>query len=138
MEDRDISSIKKQLQLLNRHLAVSRRSLGDLLKEEKPRIALRDGSKHLFKKAELGKIATILPRREHSKLRLPIYIELSPDRFGSGTGRISGKLECKIVSEILGVTCEDDEIFIYRPDMRKLRRDLPTTTQYMFTAVAGI
>ncbi|MFQ5888175.1 MAG: DUF61 family protein, partial [Candidatus Hydrothermarchaeales archaeon] len=133
MENRDISIIRKEVQFLNKHLAKERRSLEDLLKEDKPRIILRDGSRHLFKKAELEKLARILPEGEHSNLRLPIYIELSPDRFGSGTARITGKVDCQLIAKIIDLKYEKDEIFIYRPDIRKLRRELPTTTQYMFT-----
>ncbi len=138
MENRDISLIQKEVQLLNRHLARERRSLKDLLDEDKPRITLRDGSSHLFKKAELEKLAKDLPKDQHTKLRLPIYIELSSDRFGAGTARITGKIECQIISKILNLKHERDEIFIYRQDIRKLRRELPTTTQYMFTLSAGI
>ncbi len=138
MENRDISLIQKEVQLLNRHLAKERKNLEGLLIEEKPRILLQDGSRHLFKKSELEKLARILPPDKHSSLRLPIYIELSPDRFGRGTARISGKINCQIISHILDLKYEKDEIFIYRLDIRKLRRELPTTTQYMFTVGAGL
>ncbi|MFQ5975995.1 MAG: DUF61 family protein [Candidatus Hydrothermarchaeales archaeon] len=133
MENRDISFIRKEVQLINRHLAKERRSLEELLREDKPGILLRDGSRHLLKKAELEKLAMILPRSEHINLRLPIYIELSSERFGSGTARITGRFNCQVIAKILNLKYEKDEIFIYRPDIRKLRRELPTTTQYMFT-----
>jgi len=138
MGNRDVSLIRNEVQFLNRHLAKEKKNLGGLLIEETPGILLDDGSRHLFKKSELEKLAKILPSDKYSSLRLPIYIELSPDRFGSGTARISGKINCQVISDILELKYEKDEIFIYRLDIRKLRRELPTTTQYMFTVGAGL
>ncbi|MBI5253809.1 MAG: DUF61 family protein [Euryarchaeota archaeon] len=132
MQDRTSHIISKQLEMLNRHLAVAKRDLESLLKEEKPRIALRDGSTHSFRKEELEKISRILPRELHPRLMLPIYIELS-DKYGKGTARISGSSECKVVAHVLGREAPGDEFFVYRPELKKLRKELPTTTQYMFT-----
>lgn len=133
MQDRTAHVISKHLQMLNRHLAVAKRDLESLLKEEKPRIALRDGSTHSFKKEELEKISKILPRELHPKLMLPIYIELSSDKYGEGNARISGSPECKVAAHVLGREAPGDELFVYKPELKKLRRELPTTTQYMFT-----
>jgi hypothetical protein len=124
--------ISKQVQMLNRHLAIARRDLESLLREEKPKITLKDGSTHSFRKEELEKIGRILPHELHSKLMLPIYIELS-DKYGGGTARISGKSECKVIAHVLGKKMQGDELFIYKPELKQLRRELPTTTQYMFT-----
>lgn len=138
MEGRDFSLFRKEVQFLNKHLAKERKDLEVLLREDKPSILLKDGSKHRFKKTELEKLASLLPKDLISNLRLPIYIELSPDRFGSGTARITGMVECQLVAKILDIDYEKDEIFVYRPDLRKLRRELPTTTQYLFTVGAGL
>lgn len=118
---------------MNRHLAKSRVDLESLLKEEKPKVILRDGSKHILKKEELKKLASLLPESMHRRVRLPVYIELSSGKYGSGTGRVSGEVECEVVRKVLGKDDNGDELFIYRPDMKKLRKELPTTTQYMFT-----
>ncbi|MFQ5901611.1 MAG: DUF61 family protein [Thermodesulfobacteriota bacterium] len=133
MHDRSFRILSKQLQLLNRHLAKSRRELNSLLKEDRPEVILRDGSRHIFKKGELTKIANILPYNMHN-IKLPLYIELSPEKFGRGTARILGKAECRLVSNILGIKESKEELFLYRHDILKLRKELPTTTQYMFTA----
>ncbi len=125
--------LSRQLQLLNSHLAKSRRSLESLLMEDEPFIELRDKSEHYFKREELRKIANLLTPRERQHLRLPIYIELSSDKYGGGTARIAGKLEVKIVAAILGKEPSGDALFVYRPELRALRKELPTTTQYMFT-----
>jgi uncharacterized protein (UPF0216 family) len=133
MVDPSFRILSKHVQALNRHLAKSRADLGSLLKEEEPKIELRDGSEHAFKREELLKLADILPEYLHKKLRLPIYIELSSDKYGSGTGKISGELECRVAREVLKRGDEGDEFFIYMPEIRILRKELPTTTDYMFT-----
>lgn len=125
--------ISKQLQMLNRHLAIAKRDLESLLKEEKPKIMLRDGSIHSFKKEELEKIGKILPQEQRPKLMLPIYIELGSEKYGEGTARITGKNECKVAAHVLGRTASGDELFVYKPELKQLRKELPTTTQYMFT-----
>ncbi len=133
MEDKSFRILSKQLQNMNRHLAKSRVDLESLLKEEKPKVILRDGSKHILKKEELKKLASLLPESMHRRVRLPVYIELSSGKYGSGTGRVSGEVECEVVRKVLGKDDNGDELFIYRPDIQKLRKELPTTTQYMFT-----
>jgi hypothetical protein len=138
MEDKSFRILSKQLQALNKHLAKSKVDLGSLLKEEKPKIILRDGSKHVFKKEELKKLASLLPESMHKRLRLPVYIELSSDRYGSGTGRVTGEVECKVIRKVLDKSDNGDELFIYRPEIRKLRKELPTTTQYMFTLASDV
>ncbi len=125
--------MSKQLEMLNRHLAKEKRDLKSLLGEKKARIALRDGSMHLFDMKELEKIGSILPVDEHSRLRLPIYIEMSSAKYGEGTSRIVGRLECKVVASVLEKEAVGDELFVYKPELKKLRKELPTTTQYMFT-----
>lgn len=125
--------LAKQLQILNRHLPISKRSLASLLREPAPCIALKDGSEHCFKKEELKKLSKIIPPDDWSKLSLPILIELGSSLYGRGTARISGKLECQIAAKVLGKDFEGEELFIYRPELKKLRKELPTTTQYMFT-----
>lgn len=131
--DRDHRLFARQLELLNRHLAVSKRDLESLRREERPRLALRDGSTHLIKREELERLRELVPEELRSQLLLPIYIELAAERYGEGTARIAGKAECLVVARILGREAQGDELFIYKPEVRVLRKALPTTTQYMFT-----
>lgn len=133
MEDPSFRILSKQVQALNRHLAKSRADLGGLLKEEEPKVILRDGSEHVFEHEELLKLASLLPQYLHKRLRLPIYIELCSDKYGSGTGRVTGELECRVIRKVLDKSGEGDELFIYRPEIRVVRKEMPTTTDYMFT-----
>ena len=126
------SAESKILQSLNNHLPKNRKSLSTLLAEDKPRVFDKEGSSHRFKKDELNLIAEIVPERYHKLVKLPIYIEMTPD-YGSGTAVVRGYHNCSIVQYVLGMEKEKtDEIIIYRPDVRILRRVLKTTTQYVF------
>lgn len=131
--------LKKQIQDLNKHLPKKRATLASLLEQEKPRITSKDGSTHRFKKSELEYIAEILPEELHKRLRLPIIIRISPG-LGRGAARISGKTERIVVKEILGKEKsgeEGEELVIYRPEVRVIRKKLPTTTQYAFMISAS-
>lgn len=128
----------KFIQTLNRHLPRKRKTLKELLLEDRPSIESLDGSTHFFDKKELEKLASIVPEWEHGRLRLPIYLEMSSG-MERGTIKISGRLECRVISIILHegeaekVTEERAAMTIYYPHLMKLRRELSSTTQFMFT-----
>jgi uncharacterized protein (UPF0216 family) len=121
--------LKKQILSLNRHLPRQRKSLKELLKEDKPHVIGVDGTRQRFKTYEIKKIAEIIPPEEHHLLKLPIYLEIESQTSGT---HISGKLELKVVCHILNLKDCHSEKYIYRPEMRLLRKELPTTTQYIF------
>ncbi len=128
----------KFIQTLNRHLPRKRKTLKELLLEEKPVIEGIDGSIHTFDKSELEKLASKIQVEEHDKLRLPIYLEMSSS-MERGSIRISGKLECRIINSILhegdkkAKAEERDSMVIYYPYLTKIRKELSTSTQFMFT-----
>lgn len=124
--------LKKQIKNLNTHLPKSRKTLAKLLDMEKPNITNRDGSNYRFKKSELDYLSNILPKEKYSKLRLPIIIRVS-SQLGQGVSKITGEMEKKVISKILDKESEEgEELLIYRPETRKVRRKLPTATQYAF------
>jgi len=133
--NRDDRLLKKQIMVLNRHLPRKRKTLKELLGEEKPHVLGTDGSRHRFKKNELYKIASLIPEESWGRLKLPLYIEISSQMSGS---RIKGEQECRIVCQILKKEDCGEEIYIYRWDIKLVRRELPTTSQYMFTAIHTI
>lgn len=123
------------IQTLNRHLPKKRAALKQLLQEDKPGIENQDGSIHSFDKKELERLASIIPEWEQDKLRLPIYLEMSSS-MERGSIRISGRSECAAINRILGKETPEkrvDSMIIYYPHLLKIRKELPTTTQYMFT-----
>ena len=128
-QNQDDRLLKKQIMVLNRHIPRRRKTLKELLEEDRPHVLGTDGSRHRFKKNELNKIASLIPKTSQAQLKLPLYIEISSEMSGS---RIKGKLECMLVCEILGKNDCGEEIYIYRGDVRVVRRELATTSQYIF------
>ncbi|HII83949.1 MAG TPA: DUF61 family protein [Methanobacterium subterraneum] len=127
--NQDDRLLKKQIMVLNRHLPQRRKTLKELLEEEKPHVIGTDGSRHRFKKNELDKISSMIPEVSWGRLKLPLYIEISSQMSGS---RIKGKLECELVCQILNKEDCGEEIYIYRGDTKIVRRKLPTTSQHIF------
>jgi uncharacterized protein len=124
----------KTIQTLNQHLPAKRLYLSDLLKMEKPGIKGKDNTFFVIDRSELELISQSLPRFMWSKLRLPLLIEMAPD-FGSNSARIQGEAEVEVVCKILKKGKPDKKyLVIYIPEIRELRRILPTATQYAFLA----
>lgn len=127
--DRADSILKKQVVSLNRHLPRRRKTLAELLEEEKPHVMGADGTRHRFKNAELKKIVGLIEKEDYKKLKLPIYIEIESMTSGA---RIAGRVESTIVCKILNIDPCKRELFIYRPQIKALRSEFPTATQYIF------
>jgi hypothetical protein len=122
----------KTIQTMNQHLPSRRINLTELLAMEKPGIKGKDNTFFIMEKAELDLISQSLPRFLWSRLRLPLLIEMSPD-FGNGAARVQGEPEVELVSKLLGKERPSArQMIIYLPEVRELRRKLPTTTQYAF------
>ena len=122
----------KTIQTMNQHLPSRRINLTELLAMEKPGIKGKDNTFFIIEKAELDLISQSLPRFLWSRLRLPLLIEMSPD-FGNGAARVQGEPEVELVSKLLGKERpRAKQMIIYLPEVRELRRKLPTTTQYAF------
>ncbi|HEY9206014.1 MAG TPA: DUF61 family protein [Candidatus Methanoperedens sp.] len=135
-EDLDKRISLKFIQTLNRHLPAKRKTLKELLLEDRPNVKNQDGTTHSFDKKELEKLASIISENEHGALRLPLYLEMSSS-MERGNIKISGRLECKILKKILEIPEKNGEIrdsmIIHYPHLAKIRKELSTTTQFMFT-----
>lgn len=128
----DKNVLVKTIQTLNQHLPGKRLTLADLLSMEKPGVKGKDNAFFIMDKSELELISQSLPRFLWNRLRLPMLIEMSPD-FGTGSARIQGVAEVELVSKILNKSRTfERQLIIYMPEVRELRRKLPTTTQYAF------
>lgn len=121
--------LKKQVISLNRHLPRRRKTLAELLEEEKPHVTGVDGTRHRFRNSELKKIAGLIDKSDYKNLKLPIYIEIESTHAGA---RIAGRLETQITCKILKIDSCKNELFIYRPEIRVLRSEFQTATQYIF------
>ena len=120
---------KKQILSLNKHLPRQKKFLDELLLDKRPHVVGGDNNRHRFKRDELRRISEIIDESEYHLLRLPIYIEIDSNASGS---RISGRLENNVTCKVLKIKDCGDEIYLYRKDIRLLRKELPTTTQYVF------
>ncbi len=128
----DKNVLVKTIQTMNQHLPGKRLTLAELLNMEKPGTKGKDNTFFIMDKPELQLISESLPRFMWNRLRLPMLIEMSPD-FGSGSARIQGEAEVEVVGKILGKPrTYEKQLIIYMPEVRELRRKLPTTTQYAF------
>lgn len=128
------NTLIRQVRNLNSHTAKEKKTLNELLNEENPSFITKKDEEISIEKEELKEIADILPAHLHSKLKLPIYIEIGK-RYGKGKYRIQGKVESKLVKKILDKeeNISDKEIFINKAELRETRKKLKTTTKYTFT-----
>ena len=125
----DDKTIKGFLHGLNTNF--KRKPLYDLLNEDKPFVII-GGKRHRIKKRELNLIKE-LNASENLKIPIPLEVDAS---LGDGTVIINGIEEVKIISKILdkdiNLFDENKIMYIYKPELRILRRELPTTTNYLF------
>ncbi|AFK22223.1 DUF61 family protein [Pyrococcus sp. ST04] len=125
--------IEFEIARINSHLPRSRKSLRELLSMDNPRIKLRDGSDHYFKKGELEYLRSLLDEEDTERLKLPIVLEISTvDR---GHFIVRGKVEVKVIKRVLGFEegYEEESILkLPRYYLSTVRRKLPTTTVHAF------
>ncbi|NJE26168.1 DUF61 family protein [Thermococcus sp. MV5] len=130
---KDDEIIQKELSRLNVHLPKSRKKLSQLLEEEEPKVQLRDGQFHYFKREELEYILSLIEEHEREFLYIPIILEITTTWHGYF--RVRGKVAVKIIEKILGnydMLEEKTEIILPRYLLPKIRKKLPTTTTYAF------
>jgi uncharacterized protein (UPF0216 family) len=127
-------SLKGELRVINAHLPIQQKTLAGLLAEDIPGIACKDGSAHLFKRKELTYLAGFLDEEERKSLLLPLLIEVNPGRDEIAVV-CRGQGEEKVVSAVLDmpVTVKKNRITLYKPQLAVLRKQLRTTTQYLFS-----
>ena len=124
--------LQREIFRVNFHLPRRRVALGELLDMKDPRVTLRDGSDHHFKRDELLYLASLLGD-ESRLLKLPIILEIST--LNRGYFRVRGRLEVRVIDEILGEydpLNERTEALYPRYLLPRIRRRLPTTTTYAF------
>lgn len=108
-----------------------KKTLRELLEEEKPHVVI-NGKRHRIKKRELNLLKELT---DNLDLKIPIVLEIDAS-LESGTVKISGPEEVKVISKILGRDIspfsEESTLYIYKPELKIVRRHLPTTTVYLF------
>ena len=123
-----------ELRVLNAHLPGKQKSLADLWDEEYPHVLCNDGSVHLFKRKELGYLASLIDSDERKALLLPILIEVNAGR-GEMAVLCLGEVDKKVIQKVLDMPLDvrEGRITIYRPQLALVRKRLKTTTQYIFS-----
>ena len=121
-----------ELNTLHAGLVTQRRPLADLLKEEKPTAVARGGV-HEFDRAELARLAAVVPTELRYTLRLPVHVYVDtdvPDALN---------VQDRPAAEALGlmgyVTSSADrhgKAWFARSIGLQLLRDWPTCVQFVY------
>ncbi|AEC51883.1 hypothetical protein PNA2_0967 [Pyrococcus sp. NA2] len=125
--------IEFEIARINSHLPRARKSLKELLEMREPKVTLRDGSEHYFRREELIFLSNLLESDELELLKLPIVLEISTierDKFV-----VRGRVEVKVIKRVLGIEegyIEESILKLPRYYLAKIRRMLPTTTVHAF------
>jgi len=125
--------LRREISRVNLHLPSRRLTLSELLEMGEPRVFLRDGSEHYFRRSELEYLRSLLDEGEAAAMRLPIILEIST--LHRGYFRVRGRIAVKVVDKILGeydILEEKAEALYPRYLLPKIRKRLPTTTTYAF------
>ncbi len=125
-----------ELRLVNKGLPRERRSLDELLLQERPAIRCTDGSEQPVKRNELRLLSDLLEEKERKSLLLPILIEMTGDET-EAVVLCRSDIELKVLTSILGMRLNYERpgrVRIYRPQLALLRSKLRTTTQYAFSS----
>jgi len=122
-----------ELRVLNAHLPGKQKSLADLWDEEYPHVLCNDGSVHLFKRKELRYLASLIDSDERKALLLPILIEVNAGR-GEMAVLCPGEVEKKVIQKALDMPLDvrEGRGTLYKPQLALVRKQLKTTTQYIF------
>lgn len=116
-----------EVKRLNDHLAKESKPLSELLKADSPQITTRGGRVHVVDRERLLKLASYVPERLHSKIRIPIIL-IRRMNAGKGVYMVTGgfyeKLLVKNLVENLdpfrGNLKVEDPLYVYTPQVTEL------------------
>ena len=130
MEEAFMRNIIKDL---NSNLAVSKRTLEQMLDSGDRTYKVRDGSTVEIPEEQLMLLWDACDDSQRIALRLPIYI--STDTSGETSAwKVEGRVEAPVVAKILGKRLhKDDYLRIYHPDLRDLRSKIGDAIMMVFT-----
>ena len=130
MEEAFMRNIMKDL---NSNLAVSKRTLEQMLDSGDRTYKVRDGSTVEIPEEQLMLLWEACDDSQRIALRLPIYV--STDTSGETSAwKVEGRVEAPVVAKILGKRLhKDDYLRIYHPDLRDLRSKIGDAIMMVFT-----
>ncbi|MEO3993305.1 MAG: DUF61 family protein [Desulfurococcaceae archaeon TW002] len=128
-EDRILEYLlERELRVVNSYVAVKRKTLTELLKEDYPHVLTLSGDVHMFRKSELM-LAKEVMGEDAEKLMLPIYVELIPAQTIT-TGVVREETATKLISALLGINYSTP-LYVYPVQLAELRRKIGTLIQYV-------
>ena len=130
MEEAFMRNIMKDL---NSNLAVSKRTLEQMLDSGDRTYKVRDGSTVEIPEEQLMLLWDACDDSQRIALRLPIYV--STDTSGETSAwKVEGRVEAPVVAKILGKRFhKDDYLRLYHPDLRDLRSKIGDAIMMVFT-----
>lgn len=120
--------LERELRVVNSYIAIKRKTLTELLREDYPHVLTLSGDIHMFRKSELM-LAKEVVGEDAEKLMLPIYIELIPAQAIT-TGVVREEVATKLISALLGVN-HAIPLYVYPVQLAELRRKIGTLIQYV-------
>ncbi|MCL2295932.1 MAG: DUF61 family protein [Methanomassiliicoccaceae archaeon] len=117
---------------MNRHIPVSRKTLLEHLESEEDTYETKDGQKCSIDRKDLEFLAGKCTEIEKMRLRVPIFVSTDISYEG-GAWKIEGRTEAAVVSKVLNKRLyKDDFLRIYYPDLKDLRKMLPSLIVIVF------
>jgi uncharacterized protein (UPF0216 family) len=133
---------KLDIAKINNHLPRQFKTLATLLKEDRPTVLAKDGTKLIFDKDELMELESQIPEEFHSQLKLPFLFIRRTDLGKSIFILNGGKLENFIVRKLIDLI--DDPFYRYNlielpnyyywADIRAFRKKFKTLHTLGFSA----
>jgi hypothetical protein len=112
--ERYLSQVEHMVERLNKHLPKTRKTLGQLLREEEPSVEAVDGSKICFRRQDIETVAKVMPAELHGSLFLPIVVVRRLE-LGKGVYFIlGGRAEKALVSRLLNLDEGEKDLYLYR------------------------
>ncbi|MFX1518710.1 MAG: DUF61 family protein [Promethearchaeota archaeon] len=138
---------KLDIARINNHLPRQFKNLATLLKEDKPSVLTKDGTKFVFEKNELEALESQIPEKFHTQLKLPFLFIRRTDLGKSIFVLNGGKLENFIARKLIGLIDEPIKQYkvfnlelpkyFYWADVRAFRKKFKTLFTIGFSASAG-
>lgn len=130
MEPRIIEGMMSEL---NRNLAVSRKTIAEMMDAEDFSYRTRDGSIVNIPEEQLRMIWDMCDDQERIRLRLPIFVATDTSAESSAW-KVEGRTEAGVVARFLGKRMfREDMVRIYHPDLKELRSKIPDAIMIVFT-----
>jgi len=124
--------LREELRVVNRSLPLKRKSLTEVMREDYPHVATRDGGIHMFRRSELKLAYELLGDELARKLYLPIILEVRTD-LKETTFVVKDEVAAKLIAEVLNLGKYELPLYLYPIHLHELRKKIETLIQYAFT-----